>query len=245
MQKGGALLDDMRLLVRNWSGTPLTIAKIHSILGKQTIARSRDTFTRSFRPRFIQGDPPNSWAICKEAENRSVELGDLRNLYYYFTARSELLLYKFSTELLFEKFRLGDWVIGSMEVANWIHRINQERNATWTETIEKKVARGLLAALKDFRILEGRSYKKIVPPSLSPESVSFQAWILKNYCGESGHTIVEHCDWKLFFLSKNNVERLFLEAHQLGYLHYQSAGSTIRIDFPTDDLSRYAKQLFE
>lgn len=234
----------MRLLVRNWREVPLDLNEIHALLGKQTLARSRDTFSRSFRPRFIEGSPRNSWVICRAIEDSGADPKDLRHFYYFFTARSEFLLYKYVSEELFAQFQVGDWTIRSAEVADWIQRVNGERGAEWTPTIQSKVARGLLAALRDFHLLEGRLVKKILPPSLSPESASFLAWILSNYFQESGRTLKNHSDWRLFLLSETAVERLFLEAHQLGYLHYQSAGSTVRIEFPTDDLSRYAKQLF-
>ena len=43
--------------------------------------------------------------------------------------------------------------------------------------------------------------------------------------------MIDHEDWKLFLLDSSAVERLFLEAHQYGYLTYNAAGSLVRIDF--------------
>ena len=63
IQKGGALLEDMRMLVRSWEeiGGSDTTREVRRLLGKKTLARSRDTLVRTFIPRFIQGDPPNAW----------------------------------------------------------------------------------------------------------------------------------------------------------------------------------------
>jgi hypothetical protein len=75
IQKGGALLTEMRLLTRCWRGdmTADQTAATRRILGKKTLARSRDTFTRSFVPRFLHGDPPQAWRIVRCLEDRNAD----------------------------------------------------------------------------------------------------------------------------------------------------------------------------
>jgi hypothetical protein len=74
LQKGGALLDDMRLLVRSWdaSASPFTATGRQSILGEMTRSRSRDTIVRAFAPRFLNRDPPAVWRIVRCLEDRNV-----------------------------------------------------------------------------------------------------------------------------------------------------------------------------
>lgn len=244
LQKGGALIEDMRMLVQHWKEPAPTISEIHTILGKQTLARSKDTFNRAFKPRFLEGEPKDSWTICSAAEDASADIHSIRAVYYYLTAKSEFLLYKYVTEELYSLFLQGIWDLKSSDAANWIRDELEKSGLSWTETIQKKVARGLLAAVRDFSILEGRASKRILPPAMQPNTACFIAWILHEYFQLSGRAIKESEDWRLFLLSESNVERIFLEAHQLGYLHYQSAGSTVRIEFPTRDLETYARQLF-
>jgi len=67
LQKGGALLEDMRLLVRNWqsigvNGQRDTVVA-ENLLGKHTRARAVDTLRRAFLPRFVNGQPPQAWKI--------------------------------------------------------------------------------------------------------------------------------------------------------------------------------------
>ena len=47
----------------------------------------------------------------------------------------------------------------------------------------------------------------------------------------SGERVLNHPDWRLFFLDNISVDRLFLEAHQEGYLEYHALGNLIRIEF--------------
>ena len=56
LQKGGALLSDMRQMVALWSEElsekdPVAVLARH--IPKTTMVRLKDTFTRAFRPRFI------------------------------------------------------------------------------------------------------------------------------------------------------------------------------------------------
>jgi len=112
-QKGGALLDDMRLLVQDWRSPEPSIVEVHGRLGKNTLARTKDTLSRAFRPRFVSGTPPNSWRICQEIEKHSPDLGAIQLIYYYFTAKSERLLYLYAVEELYSRFNQSAWDIRS------------------------------------------------------------------------------------------------------------------------------------
>src|SRR5690349_7323573 len=100
IQKGGACLEDMRLLVRS-STTDIEDRSARSkILRKKTLARTRDTFIRAFNPRFLHGDPPNAWRLVRHLEDREADLEIVRPLYYWVTSRSDRLLYDFVTQEL-------------------------------------------------------------------------------------------------------------------------------------------------
>ena len=55
--------------------------------------------------------------------------------------------------------------------------------------------------------------------------------------------LVEHPDWRLFFLTREGVERFMFEAHQQGLLEYHAAGSVTRLSFPVTTLEEYAHVL--
>ena len=59
----------------------------------------------------------------------------------------------------------------------------------------------------------------------------------------SGARLVEHPDWRLFFLPPEGVERFLFEAHQRGLLEYHAAGSVTRLSFPAPTLEEYAHVL--
>ena len=244
IQKGGALFDDMRLLVRYWTektGSESGLAT-RSLLGKKTLARSKDTFTRSFSPRFLRGDPPGAWRIVRVLEDRNAEPEILRPVYYWITARSDRLLYDFVTTELIHIARTGDGSVRIEEVKSWIRNQLGHSGRVWTPTVCLKVARGLLATLRDFGILEGATRKRVAPIHLPQESFCYIAFCLSQL-GVSGESLVHHSDWSLFLLTPSLVERLLLEAHQRSFLSFHSAGRIYRIEFPATNYAQYADVL--
>lgn len=246
LQKGGALLDDMRVLVRAWSDQQSSDQRQKAIesnvLAKRTRARVADTLKRAFLPRFVAGDPPAAWKIVRELEDRDLPLEVIRPVYYWITARTERLLYDFVCEELVCRSKGTDPTIGTDAVASWITQKLTKADKRWSPTVTVKVARGLLAALRDFGILEGGAKKRIAPVYLPFEAFAYVAFVL-NSLGSSGQNLVSHPNWKLFLLSETAVEHLFLEADRRKLVRYQAAGKIVRIDFPASNLSEMADVL--
>jgi hypothetical protein len=234
LQKGGALLNDMRLIVQHWSESDthqLQGQRIiqKNLLGKSTKARSMDIYRRTFSQRYLKGDPPEAWKIVKPLENSNIPIEILKPVYYWITARSDHLLYDFVSEELFARSRNSNHSIRVDETAFWLKKNLSEQNQSWTETVTLKVARGMLAALRDFGILEGGAKKRIAPSYLPIESFAYLAFVL-DQLGNSGESLINHSDWRLFLFNIQTVEYMFLEAHQNRFLNYQSAGKIYRIE---------------
>ena len=242
LQKGGALLPDMRAIVALWedkmeTGDPLP--KIAQALPKATFSRIRDTYTRSFRPRFLNGSPPNAWKYARVLEEHDAEFQVIRTFYYWLTARSEAALYGFVTERLLSAHRAGAFDVRTGDAVEWLESVNRRAGREWTQTVTLKTARGILASLRDFGILEGASHKRIAPISLNRQAFSLIAFCLVGL-GASGRSLLRHSDWKLFLLGETGVEHMCLEAHQYGWMHFESIGDIVRTEFPKLSFQEYA-----
>lgn len=248
LQKGGALLADMRLLVRSWDAglenRQNRRSKLGSILGKASRARAADTYRRAFLPRFIQGDPPEAWRIVRPLESRDFPLEIVRPVYYWVTARSEPLLRDFVLEKLPEYVSAPYKQVRVEETCAWIEKKLKAAGQRWSPVVTLKVARGLLSALRDFGILKGRAKKQIAPAYLPLESFSYIAFALYSL-GASGEGLLTYPDWRLFLLPPKAVELLFLDAHQHHFLGYQAAGRIIRIDFTARNYEEMADVLLQ
>jgi hypothetical protein len=246
LQKGGALLDDMRALVRTWQNGAVSTQREEGVranlLAKQSRSRITDIYQESFLPRFVRGPVPNAWRIVRPLEDRQLPIEVLRPVYYWITARSEAILYEFATEWLYERMSRGERVVTPNDTVSWIKRKLRAYGKSWSEPNTLRVAQGVLAALRDFGILEGRAKKRIAPVHLPLEAFAYLMLTL-HLQGPSGERLVHHQDWKIFLLTPEAVEHLLLNAHQRHLLGYHAAGKLVRIEFPTDSLEAMADGL--
>ena len=244
LQKGGALLGDMRLLVRSWTDHAPSDQQRHwiieeNILGKNTRTRAIDVYQEAFVPRFLKGDPPNAWKIVRPLEDCDIPVDIIKPIYYWITARGEPLLYHFVVGELLARSNGIDLSLRVDETTGWITSKLSERGEEWSHSVTLRVAQGLLAALRDFGILEGTLRKKIAPVYLPIESFAYVAFVLHTL-GSSGERLIAHPDWKLFLMESPVVERLFLDAHQNRLLNFEAAGKIYRVEFPVHNLEDMA-----
>lgn len=245
IQKGGALFGDMRQLVCHWERLPPGTAPrrfVKDVLPKATQARANDTYVRAFMPRFIDGSPNEAWRLCASLEAALPPLEIVKPFYYWVTARAEPLLYRYATDELYQQSRAGVRSVGSADLALWIKTTCATGGKAWSDVVNIKVARAMLAALRDFGVLKGSSKKTIAVADLPLESFCLIAFCLRILLSDS-QDLAEHPDWRLFLLSPQMVERLLLEAHQHGWLNYQAAGRVSRLEFSSTTFDDYVRRI--
>jgi hypothetical protein len=233
----------MRLLVRNWQESSVNgqhdTVVAENLLGKRTRARAADTLRYAFLPRFVNGQPAHAWKIVRALEDRNLPVEILRPIYYWMTARTERLLYDFVCDELLQRSKSQVQRITTDDVGGWIASQLATSGKHWSPAVTARVARGLLAALRDFGLLEGASKKRIAPVYLPIESFAYIAFALHQE-GVSGPQLVQHRDWQLFLLSPPMVEQMFLETDRSGLLRFQVAGKIMRMDFPATNFGEMA-----
>jgi hypothetical protein len=157
--------------------------------------------------------------------------------YYFEATRDDALLATFAEGPLFEWWERGRIGVDVESVSAWLADLaDQGQTPLWTETIRTKVARGLLAALRDFGILRGAARKEFASPSLSIAGFGYVAFRLHED-GASSHGLFASKVWRRWLLDTARVTELFHEAEHQGLLRYSSAGSAVRVDWLQDTLS--------
>ena len=239
LQKGGALLEDMRQLVRAWGDALPEIQRDRilrsNLLNKRTRARLADVYRCVFLPRFVHGPVPEAWKLVRPLEDCQAPIQIVRPVYYWITAKSEPLIADFCRQFILPRLAIVRTGIGTNEVLNWL----SAKRCPWSRAVATRVARGLLAALRDFGILEGRVQKRLANVLLPTPGFAYLARCLRE-TGAVSYSLLNHPDWQLFLLEADEVERLFLLAHQERLLEYHAAGSTVSISFPTESIEEYA-----
>jgi hypothetical protein len=237
IQKGGALLDDARRVVEVWdldhdAAWNLAYISEENLLAKPSRARTDDVLRRVLRPRLVEPGP-HVIAALKQLLSSPRGFADA---YYFEASRDDALLAAFAEGPLFEWWERGRIGVDVESVSAWLVDLAEHRQTPdWTETIRTKVARGLLAAVRDFGILTGAVRKEFAPPSLSIAGFGYVAFRLHEG-GASSRALVASPVWRRWLLDAARVKELFNEAERHGLWRYSAAGSAVRVDWLQDTL---------
>ena len=246
--KAGALIGDAKTLLSHWDrfstvAENLNRAQRENVFGKASRSRVEDILA-IFRQRYL-GEASVTNALVTLVRGK-FPTAALDRLLYFHSARADHLLHDAVTEILVPMQSRGLLDVGVQDIQRPLTKWVEEGRTTghWSEPTIVRISQGLLSTLRDFGVLQGASHKKIAPAYLPLESFAYVVYYLKQR-QPSGVKLIESPDWKLFFLSRDEVERLLFEAHQRRLLEYHVAGSVTRLTFPAETLEEYAHVLAE
>ena len=244
--KAGALIGDTKTLLSHWNvdasvDENINRAQRDNVFGKASRSRVEDILA-IFRQRYLNEESVTRALVTLVQER--FPTAALETLLYFHSARADRLLHDAVTELLGPMQARG---LVDINVQNFQRSISKwvdegKTTAPWSESTVAHAVRGLLSALRDFGVLQGAVNKKIAPAHFPIESFAYVVFYLKQH-QPSGAKLIELPDWKLFFLSREGVERFLFEAHQRDLLEYHVAGSVTRLTFPANTLEEYANVL--
>jgi hypothetical protein len=246
--KAGALLADTKTLLSQWDPSRSVAANLARIrqenaLGKASRSRVED-IQAIFRQRYL-ADEDVAKAVVVLVRGR-LAAAVLDRILYFHAALADPLLHDVVVDWLvpLQAQGISDIDVDEAQrlLAGWV--AEGRTTGAWSERTTRRVAQGLLATLRDFGVLCGAIRKRIAPAYIPVTAFAYVMFHLKR-CQPSGAKLLDHPDWRLFFLPREGVERFLFEAHQRGLLEYHAAGSVIRLTFPADTLEDYAHVLIE
>lgn len=244
--KAGALIGDTKTLLSHWDSTAPVAENIDriqrdNVFGKASRSRVEDILA-IFRQRYL-GEESVTNALVTLVRGKFA-VAALDRILYFHSARADQLLHDAVTEILVPMHQQGLVDINIQEfqrsLAKWV--AEGKTMGHWSEPTITRIAQGLLSALRDFGVLQGAVNKKIAALFLPIEAFAYIVFYLKQH-QPSGAKLLELPDWKLFFLTREGVERFLFEAHQRDLLEYHVAGSVTRLTFPANTLEEYANVL--
>jgi hypothetical protein len=234
--KGAAAISEIRRLLQCW--TPgedysafMKRVQQSGVLGKQTDRRARDMVKEVFRPRLLTPDDRAARTL-KQFLEAGGEGQTFKELLFLYQARAEDLLYDFTVMRFWPACRSGALLMTLDDVLAFFDEAVQTGRlpSPWSRQVQIKVARGVLAALREFGFLrqETRGRREIVPYRITDAGVACLAHEL-HFRGLPDAAVVEHPDWGLFGLDRATVlDRLDALGPPAGLL-VQRAGSVVRI----------------
>lgn len=244
--KASALLDDVKTLLLHWDvadsvANNLSRIRHENVFGKASRSRVEDILT-IFRQRYLTEDEVVKALVALVQDRFSKS--SLDRILYFHAARSDSLLHDVVIEILGPMQASGIVDIDSAAIqrrlSEWVKKGLTAKE--WSQATTIRVSRSVLTALRDFGVLQGAVNKRIAPAYMPVTAFAYIAFYLKQH-QPSGAKLLEHPDWRLFFLNPELVERFLLEANQHDLLEYHAAGSVTRLTFPAETLEEYANVL--
>ena len=244
--KAGALISDTKTLLAHWDTTSsvsdnLDRVRRENLFGKASRSRVEDIL-KIFRQRYLSEAGVTQALVRLVRQN--FPAASLDCILYFHSARNDRLLHDVVTELLLPRMTQGITDIDVSDLQRELLKLssNGKSPGKWSEPTSRRIAQGLLSALRDFGVLQGAVKKRITSLYLPIEAFAYVIFYLKQHQA-SGARLIELPDWELFFLSREGVERFLFEAHQRELLEYHVAGSVTRLTFPVQTLEEYANVL--
>jgi hypothetical protein len=244
--KAGALLPDAKALLAHWDldeSVPDNLRRIRSqnLFGKTSRSRVEDILG-IFRQRYLS-DPAVIRALVVLVTG-DLPAGSLDRIFYFHAVQADRLLRDVVTEVLLPQLDRGITSVDVQEIEGVLMRWADQGKTrrAWSEPTTRRIAQGLLSTLRDFGVLQGAAIKRIAPVYIPVEAFAYVAFYLKQR-EASGLKLLDLPEWKLFFLTRDGVERCLFEAHQRYLLEYHAAGTVTRLTFPASSLEEYAHVL--
>lgn len=246
--KAGALLPDTKTLLAYWDVTAPVAQNLErfrreNLFGKASRSRVEDILG-IFKQRYLR-DPELLHALVVFAQ-AGFPAAAFDRILYFLTLRNDPLLYDAVVDLIAPLYAQGRQEVAFADMLGWIRQqvAAGHTERPWSELTMECVARGVLATLRDFGVLQGVLHKRVAPPFVPATAFSFLA-LLRYRELQAGERVLRDPMWRIFLLSDLAVERLFAAAHQERLLAYYAAGRVIRLEFPTSSLEEYARVLVQ
>jgi hypothetical protein len=234
--KGGALLDESRRFVETWDDSlapesNLDAFRDGNLLGKRSRARTEDTLA-ILRQRFIDPGPH----IISALRPLTLRADAFSDACYYEAARNDELL-AYVAGVVLADLRGRGWVKVSVTDVERALLVAPPDPVVkeWSDRTRTRVVHGVLSALRDFGVLEGRANKHIASASISFAGFVYVLGRLREQL-PSTQQVITSAAWHWWLLEDRQVRALLLEADRDGLLRFADAGSSLRIDWRVDGL---------
>lgn len=234
--KGQGMVSETLTLLREWqpgmSSTDLAKAVLESgAIPKGTAGRVKDIVGRVFAPRYL-----NPSAAPATGLKRLLEAGygvdELLQIMLLYCARTYPELRDFIVEVYWGRYAAG---------AGYLYRQDSDvffRNAyesgklpqKWTDESRTKIARYLLSALTDFRLLGPavKDRREILPFALQEFTALYLVHEL-HFSGVGDQSLLNHRDWRIFGLEPYDVLQQLRAVASRGRFVVQHSGQILRI----------------
>lgn len=246
LKKGQALIRETIILLQLWepgmTSLQLTDAAVkNGVLGKATAIRVKDIVSRLFYKRYvIDNDEPAKYLKYLSSIQWPIE--ELSRLFFLYSARADMALYDFITEVYWPKYHAGLEEIKRMDSLVFLKEAAQKgyMKNQWSDYSIDSTASVILGCLTGFKLLgtEKTGRRKILPYNISKNTVNYMAHEM-HFSGFSDNTIMQHPDWGLFGLKPYSVLEELKRVSFGGHFIVQFSGELLKINWKYKNMEEF------
>jgi hypothetical protein len=238
LAKGQGMPSETILLLKVWQeGMSAMELKRHVIaeglLPKATNHRASDLVSRVFAPRYLANGATAAKNL-KQLIALSVPADRLLQLFLIYTARANLILRDFITEIYWPRYNAGSRVLQRQDALDFMKSAHAAGHMlkNWSDVMKTKMTRYLLSALTDFKLTRDMPYgqREIVPFGIQPTTTLYLAHEA-HFSGLSDNAMLDHADWKLFGLDRQEVLEELRKVTAEGHFIVQFSGDLLRVSW--------------
>jgi len=213
-----------------------------TLLSKATIA-SRKNAWGLIEGRYLKNPHCPTKLVAKiVTSQRGASIVDL--VLFYHCCLADILIYDVTVGLTYHRFISGAARIDKPDIISFLEERKGEHPEIekFSQLTKDKIARNYLTLLRDFGLLEGKVIKYFKTVFVPIEFFVYVVYFLREQ-GIPTKAILSSDDFKLFFLSEEDVLRLMTEASRTPYLDFTSAGDIYNLRLARENLADYVNEL--
>lgn len=245
IQKGGLLVEPHRDMLLAYDPSLSRPAFVNRVDALGLMAAYTPTRRSYLMVLFYSRYPGQvrSWTLLQDVL-RSSPLGTQALVMYFHIARSETILADFVTTCLWPEWQAGRPQVSLPSVQRWVADASEAHGQVWSEAVNYRVAKSLLALTRDAGLLEGIQSKTIRHPFLPDEVVAYVLFTLRAEGVSTGNRVLAHPVWRLFLLSETEVSDHLARVSDRGLIEWHATGSTYHLGFPYATEEEVSRVLF-
>ena len=215
---------------RDWNQLRVSVLKRNLLKKRSSVTASN--FLRAARRRFfVDHSPLPSADLVAHAIVTDMPHVAMAQILYPYVCKADALVEQVVLRLV--KPHLEGSFSSDLTKEDVVNFLREEGSShpelrSWADSLTMRWARGFLALLRDFGMMEVAPSNKLLMPLVRVEAFSFFLFGLLQ-SGFSTVKVMNNSLWDLYFLKSPEIERLLVEAQARGWIYYSKAGDVVEL----------------
>ena len=239
---GLGLIEETKALLNLWEPTMDSAALYQEALASGVLSsvsayRLRNIVVRCFGNRYLTHG--NQTAATLKKLLPSLAPTEMAQLFFIYTCRANRIFYDFVRNVYWPAYISADKFLSKKSAEDFIRRAIDDNKtpSRWAEGQIVRVGRYLMGCCSDFGLLGSptKNGRPFIPFRIEQKTIAYLAHEL-HLSGVGDNALLNHEDWQLFGLAREDVLEETKRLSLKGLLIVQAAGDVIRISWKQQNM---------